>query len=140
MPDLIRPNLIRLLPLEEDERRRSPRYLVPDWELLVVGVALADAAGRRRSLTGRVRDLSESGLSLLLPTGEVCGELAERGRLLAVVLTLPSGVVRLRAGVAHCAGRQGRGGLLVGYLVGISIAEIDDDDHARLIEYIRERS
>lgn len=135
-----RPNLIKLLPLEENERRLAPRYLVPDEEPVVVGVALLGAGERRRSLTGRVRDVSESGLSLLLPTGEECEELSERGRWLAVVLTLPSGAVRLRADVAHCDARRGRGGQLLGYLVGVRIREIADEDHGRLIRYIEERS
>ena len=134
------PNLIKLLPLEENERRLSPRYLVPDDEPLIAGVALLGAGERRRSLTGRVRDVSEAGLSLLLPTGEECMELSERGCTLAVVLTLPSGAARLRAEVAHCDARRGRGGRLVGYLVGVRIREIAADDHDRLIEYIDERS
>lgn len=134
------PKFIRLLPLEEDERRRSPRYLVPDSELLVVGVALEVAGGRPRTLTGRVRDLSESGFSFLLPTGESFPELAERGRPLLVVITLPSGVIRLRAEVAHCAARRGRGGVTVGYLVGVRISEIAAEDHDRLADYIEERS
>ena len=128
------PNLIRLLPLEEDERRQWPRYLVTDDEPLVAGVALMDSAGRPRTLTGRVRDISEAGLSLSLPAGESCGELGERGRSLAVVLTLPSGVITLRARVAHCAASGG------GHVVGVSITEIGAEDHVRLAEYINGRS
>ena len=131
------PNLIRLLPLEEGERRRSPRYLVPAEEPLVVGVAVMGSGGGPRSLTGRVRDVSATGLSLLLPEGETCRELSERGLPLALVVALPSGVVRLRVEVAHCSTRRGRPG---GYLVGVRISEIADDDHDRLIEYIEERS
>ena len=140
MPDLIRPNLIRLLPLEQGERRLSPRYLVPDEELVIAGVAPLGAGAGRHSFTGRVRDVSRTGLSLLLPTGEECGELSERGRSLAVVLMLPSGVIRLRAEVAHCDARRRRGGHLVGYVVGVRIREIAAEDHDRLIEYIEERS
>ena len=134
------PSLIKLLPLEENERRLSPRYLVPDDELLTVGVAVLGAGPGRHSLTGRVRDVSASGLSLLLPTGEECAELSERGRSLAVVLSLPAGAIRLRAEVAHCGERRGRGGRLVGYVVGVRIREIGSGDHDRLIEYIEERS
>jgi hypothetical protein len=135
-----RPNLTKLLPLQENERRQWPRYLVPDEETVVVGVALLGAGERRLSLTGRVRDISEAGLSLLLPTGEECGELSEHGRSLAVFLTLPSGTIRLRAEIAHCDARRGRGGALLGYQVGVRIREIAAEDHDRLIEYIDERS
>jgi hypothetical protein len=129
------PPLIRLLPLEEDERRRWPRYLIPPEEPLVAGVAVLGAGGRPRTLTGRVRDISEAGLSLLLPDEAACGELAERGRPLVVVLTLPSGTITMRAEVAHCAapgGRHGEGS----YLFGVSITEIDAEDYDRLVEYI----
>ncbi|HEY9284321.1 MAG TPA: PilZ domain-containing protein [Pyrinomonadaceae bacterium] len=128
------PSLIRLLPLEEDERRRRPRYLVPPEEPLVVGVAVV-GGGRLRTLTGRVRDISEAGLSILLPDDEACGEMAERGRTVVVVLTLPSGTITMRAEVAHCAapGARGEGG---GYLFGVSITEIDAEDYDRLAGYI----
>jgi hypothetical protein len=131
------PGLTRLTQLEEGERRRSPRYLVPRAEPLVVGVAVMGSEGRPRSLTGRVCDLGETGLSILLPKGETCRELTERGLPLAVVLSLPSGVVKLRAEVAHCSTRRGRWG---GYLVGVRISEIAAEDHDRLIGYIEERS
>jgi hypothetical protein len=133
------PNLIKLQQLEEDERRQWPRYLVPPEEPLIVGVALTDSGGRPRTLTGRVKDISEAGLSLSLPTDENCGEFSERGRTLAVVLTLPSGVIALRARVAYCTApdeRPGGGG----YLVGVSIIEIHEGDHYRLVEYIGARS
>ena len=131
-----RPNVTKLLPIEENERRGWPRRLVPDEEPVIAGVALLGAGERRLSLTGRVRDISEAGLSLLLPTGEECGELSERGRSLAIVLTLPSGTIRLRAEVAHCDARRGRGGALLGYHAGVRIREIAAEDHDRLIEYI----
>jgi len=92
-----------------------------------------DMEGRPRSLTGRVRDISGTGLSILLPKGETCAELTERGLPLAVVLALPSGVIRLRAEVAHCAARRGRRG---GYVVGVRISEISAADHDLLTEYI----
>ncbi len=133
-PSCIMPPLIRLLTLEEDERRRWPRYLIPPEEPLVAGVAIV-GGGLPRTLTGRVRDISEAGLSLLVPGDEACGELAERGRSLVVVLTLPSGTITMRAEVAHCAapgGRHGGGG----YLFGVSITEIDAEDHERLVEFI----
>ena len=131
------PGLTRLVQLEEGERRRAPRYLVPRAEPLTVGVAVMASEGLPRSLTGRVRDISETGLSILLPKGETCGNLTGRGLALAVVLTLPSGVLKFRAEVAHCSMRRGWHG---GYLVGVRITDIAADDHDRLIEYIEERS
>jgi hypothetical protein len=133
------PHLIRLQPLAGDERRQWPRYLVPPEEPLIAGVALLDSAGRPRTLTGRVRDISEAGLSLSLPIDEACAEFSGRGRTLAVVLALPSGVITLRARVAHCTAPEERpgGG---GYLVGVSIVEIHEEDQDRLAEYIGERS
>lgn len=135
---LAMPPLIRLLPLEADERRRWPRYLVPPEEQLVAGVAVV-GGGRPRTLTGRVRDISEAGLSILLPDEEACGELAERGRLMVVVLKLPAGTITMRAEVAHCSAPDIARGE-DSYLFGLSIVEIDDDDHDQLIDYISEQS
>lgn len=131
---LVMPSLMRLLPLEADERRRWPRYLIPPEEPLVAGVAVV--GGRRpQTLTGRVRDISEAGLSILLPDEEACGELAARGRVMVVVLRLPSGTITLRAEVAHCSAPDAARGE-DSYLFGVSIVEIDAEDHDRLIEYI----
>ena len=131
------PSLIRLLSLAKRVRRRSPRYLVPAGEPLVVGVAVADPDGTRHTLIGSVRDVSETGLSILLPEGETCRGLTAPGHPMAVVLMLPSGVIQLRAEVAHCSTRLGPRG---GYLVGVRISEIASEDHGRLAEYIGGRS
>jgi hypothetical protein len=120
----------------EGERRRSPRYLVgPEGMPLLAGVAVVSPAGRPKTLSGRVRDISAGGLSILLRGDEACGELAERGRELAVILGLPSGPIRMLATVAHCGapGEYEGGGCR---LLGVSIAEIGEEDRGRLAEYI----
>ncbi|HEY9282666.1 MAG TPA: PilZ domain-containing protein [Pyrinomonadaceae bacterium] len=117
------------------ERRRSPRYLVPEEDPLLVGLVVVGSAGR--TLAGRVRDISETGLSILLPEGESCADLSKPGRELAAVLSLPSGVVRLRAEVVHCSAQSGGSG---GQLVGACISEISAGDRDRLGTYIAERS
>lgn len=129
------PSLIRLLKRNEGERRRSPRYLVPEEEPLLVGLVVVGRRGR--TLTGRVRDVSVTGLSILLPEGEDCDELAKPGRALAAVLSLPSGVVRLRAEVVHCSTPRGGPG---GHLVGACISEISAEDRDRLAAYVAGRS
>ena len=129
------PSLIRLLTRGGGERRRSPRYLVPEGEPLLVGLVVVGRGGR--TLAGRVRDISETGLSILLPEGEDCGELTMPERTLAAVLSLPSGVVRIRAEVAHCSAPRGGSG---GRLVGACISEISAEDRDRLAAYIAERS
>jgi hypothetical protein len=130
--------LIRLPIRREGERRRSLRYLVTDEALIVAGVASAGPEARQRSLTGKVRDLGALGLSLLLPTGEAWEELSEPGHPLTVVLSLPSGTIRLRAKVAYCDARRARGDL-IGYRVGARVGEIGDDDLDRLAEYLGHR-
>ena len=85
----------------------------------------------------RIRDISETGMSILLPEGETCGDLAKPGRALAAILSLPSGVVRLRAEVVHCSAPRGGSG---GLLVGACISEIPAEDRDRVAAYIAERS
>ncbi len=128
-------SLIRLLTRKECERRRSPRYLVPEEDPLLVGLVVVGRGGR--ALTGQVRDISETGLSILLPEGEDCGELTVPGRTLAAVLSLPSGVVRLRAEIVHCSAPRGGTG---GRRVGACISEIPAEDRDWLAAYIAERS
>lgn len=132
---LVVPSLIRLLTRNEGERRRSPRYLVPEEEPLVVGLVVIGSGGG--TLTGRVKDISETGLSILLPEGEACGGLSKPGGVLGALLSLPSGVVRLRAEVAHYSAPRGGSG---GQLVGVCISEISAGDRDRLAAYIAERS
>ena len=61
--------------------------------------------------------------------------MAERGRLIVVVLRLPAGTITMRAEVAHCSAPDTSRGEN-SYLFGVSIVEIEAEAHGLLIEYI----
>ena len=115
------------------ERRLSPRFnaslgcqiSLPDEERSS-GVLFPDAR-----ITGRTRDLSESGLGIIAPTiyvGYDC--VVDRGRTLLVSLRLPTGAVELKATAAHYI-RQDDSGGESSYLIGLSITGMDDDNRSR---------
>ena len=122
------------------ERRLSPRFnaslgcqiSLPDEERSS-GVLFPDAR-----ITGRTRDLSESGLGVVAPTiyaGYDC--VVDRGRTLLVSLRLPSGAVELKATAAHYI-RQDDSGGESSYLIGLSITAMDDDNRARYAAFLAE--
>jgi hypothetical protein len=67
------PVYINTQPPADGERRHTPRYLVPPGSLLVVGVVVRDAEGKAKTFTGRARDVSLTGLAIVLPPDEGCG-------------------------------------------------------------------
>jgi len=124
------------------ERRLSPRFnaslgcqiSLPDEERSS-GVLFPDAR-----ITGRTRDLSESGLGVIAPTiyaGYDC--VVDRGRTLLVSLRLPSGNVELKATAAHYIRLDDSGGES-SYLIGLSITEMDAGSRARYLDFLKELS
>ncbi len=120
------------------ERRLSPRFNVS----LECGVRLPEE--ERSSallfpgtiLSGRTRDLSESGLGLILPSiyvGYDC--IVDRGRTLVVSLALPSGVVEVRAAPVHYI-RHDKGGDEVSYHLGLHIVGMSDETRAHYLDFL----
>ncbi|HEX8459451.1 MAG TPA: PilZ domain-containing protein [Pyrinomonadaceae bacterium] len=88
-------------------------------------------------LVGRTRNISETGLAFVVPTlriGE--GFAAVIGRPLLITLYLPSGSVEIQATPVRYEplppGTPERG-----YLIGVQITEMADDEWVRMVEYVR---
>lgn len=124
----IRNKLSRFLP----ERRQAPRQVVQLEVSLVVGIAIE---GGSEVITGRTRDLSETGLSMSLPLNYRQREQAVKGTAARVLLVLPKKTVSMYAEIKH--GQlldehdPGRGSLL-----GVLITDIDVEDKAIYLEYL----
>lgn len=130
------PSLIALKQLPANERRRAPRFLVTPATPLFVGVAALDAKGKPRTFTGRVRDISELGLSIVLPPDEECGMLADKGRELMMVVSLPKGTITPRGAVVHCNEfREGEAGS--GYIIGVRFTEVSEGDGKLIAEFLK---
>jgi PilZ domain len=135
-------NLIARLRKPHGERRAAPRYSTHIENRLSVYVHLADAkTGRPRAqrepqeLIGYTRDVSESGLGVVLPDVRIAGRtIVGSDRGLRVRLWLPGRVVEMSArAVRHVPLEGGE----TGYLVGIQIQAMSQDDRAYYVKFLR---
>ena len=127
-----------------DERRRSPRFpaqLPARLDAILVysaGATGDDSGGNLLRLSCRTRDVSEEGLSLVVPAARLdAGTLPRESCLMLVLLELPGGQVALEASPMHHradAGDAAEGG--ASHLIGASIKNISERDRARYLAYL----
>ena len=132
MPERLRTIASRLRELVGN-RRRAPRYKMR----LPVFVSLLDTAtgDAPAGVTGHTRDVSESGLAVILPAIRVGGRyLAGDGVTLRLTLKLPDVSARLY-GTPVRYERLEDGQPDAGFLVGIHLN--DDGDRALLSAYLK---
>ena len=118
--------------------RQSPRH-GPHLPFMLT--MLEQGAGHHTrpamKLNGRTRNISETGLALLVSTirkGD--NHLAARNRRLLIVLELPSGPIRVQAApVRYERLRSG-----TGYLLGARIISMSDSDRVRFLRYLHRLS
>lgn len=120
------------------DRRRSPRVRAR----LLFTISIAQKSKTRRAthqdriLKGHTRDISSSGLALLLPQVHLDGHhLATEGRELNVLLELPGGPLAL-VGVPSRYEYLDESELGCSYLIGVKIVDISDDDRHRMESFI----
>ena len=135
MPELIRTITNRLREFVGN-RRRAPRRQLR----LAVAVSLLDAGGRAHpaTLSGHTFDASESGLGVILPAIRV-GEryLVGEGHTLRVILKLPEAHARLYGTPVRYERLEAADADVGGYLVGIHLTEVTDEDYATFVAYLR---
>jgi hypothetical protein len=135
MPERLR-TITRRLREFVGNRRRAPRLKVR----LAAAVSLLDAGGSAHpaTLSGHTRDLSTSGLGVVLPAIRV-GEryLVGESHTLRVVLKLPGTHARLYGTPVRYERLESDDQQDRGYLVGIRFTETDDPDYLAFIEYLR---
>jgi c-di-GMP-binding flagellar brake protein YcgR len=101
---------------------------------------LSDETGENRTqtvpLVGFTRDISETGLALVVPSLRVGDRyLVDEGCTLRVVLVdLPTGEVEI-----FCTPRRYEElqGTETGHLIGVEITEMTETDRSRLIQYLK---
>lgn len=89
-------------------------------------------------LSGYTRNMSETGLALIVPAirkGD--HHLAARNRRLLIVLELPTGPIRLQASPIRYE-RLNR--TETGYLIGVRIISLSDEDKLRYLKYLNRLS
>lgn len=138
MPELIRSVVARLREFVGN-RRRSTRYGVR----LRVTLALVDTKVRRNgarrppTLEGHTRDISASGLALILPAIRI-GEryLTGEDQILDITLEHADGPIRLHASPVRYE-KLDESDAEKGYLIGVRIKEMSSDDRSRFMECMR---
>ncbi|HZH30397.1 MAG TPA: PilZ domain-containing protein [Pyrinomonadaceae bacterium] len=88
-------------------------------------------------LVGHTRNISETGLAFIVPTLRIGDQFAHViGSRLRIILYLPSGHVEIRATPVRYE-RLPPEDTERGYLIGVRIAEMADDEWVRVVEYVR---
>ncbi|HEY0378133.1 MAG TPA: PilZ domain-containing protein [Pyrinomonadaceae bacterium] len=145
MPELIRSIAGRLREFVGN-RRVAPRYVTH----LEVGLALnvtlpgADARGaagkdsKSLRLAGYTRDISASGLALIVPSIRVGNQyVTGETRRLRIMLKLPTGPVEIHATPVRYSPLDDDAAD-TGYLVGVQIISMSDEDRARFNAYLEQ--
>jgi hypothetical protein len=122
-----------------NERRASPRRSIKiEFRVLLVATKTsAEGEEQMLPLIGYTRDISESGLALMVSAKSmsVLYNLSETYTL-QLVLTLPAGPVDLEVTpVRYQHINEGTAGSRI--LIGARITKVSDEDRARLSEYLR---
>lgn len=137
MPELIRAIATRLRE-RFGNRRRAPRHRVR----LPVSVSPLEnkkgANGARRAgaaLEGYTRDISSTGLALVVPVIRIGDIYLTEGRTLEILIEHESGPVVIYATAVRYEKLEEETADK-GYLLGLRITEMSDDDRARLNEYL----
>ncbi len=120
------------------ERRAAPRRSVKlEFRVLLVATKMsAEGEEHTLPLIGYTRDISESGLALLVSARSM-SVLYSLGQnyTLQLVLTLPTGPVELEAVPARYKHiNEGEAGSFI--LIGAQITKISDDDRERFVQYL----
>jgi len=139
MPELIRSVVSRVRRYVKD-RRQSPRLRAR----LLFTVSICRKSNnngvqpRERALKGYTKDLSVSGLALLVPQAHLDGHhLAAEGRELQLTLELPEGPISMLV-IPRRYERMEVSELGCTYLIGAKIVHISDEDRARYRSFISE--
>ncbi|MDQ1560122.1 MAG: hypothetical protein QOD32_3182 [Pyrinomonadaceae bacterium] len=92
---------------------------------------------RTLRLVGRTRNISETGLAFVVPTLRIGDEFARAiGSPLLVTLYLPSGRVEIHATPVSYE-QLPPSPSERGYLIGVRVTEMADDEWVRLVKYVR---
>jgi PilZ domain len=142
MPELIRSIAGRLREFVGN-RRVAPRYVTHLEVGLALNVTLPGADASKKDtqplrLAGYTRDISASGLALIVPSIRVGGQyVTGENRLLRIMLKLPTGPIEIHATPVRYSPLDDDAAD-TGYLVGVQIVSMSDEDRARFTAYLEQ--
>jgi hypothetical protein len=124
-------------PSADEERRSAQRFTTHLERRLVVNVSVLDAStkpdksARPLVLGGYTRDVSETGLGIVVPDIRLGNfYITNPGRTLRIMLGLPGSPVEIHAVPARYIVLE-EGGESKGYLIGMQIKEMNERDRHR---------
>lgn len=135
-------NLLGRLRGTVGNRRRAPRY---DARIHFSVSLLDEGAARdgapppppRTPLVGHTRNLSETGLGLIVPSLRFgASRLDKEDVTLRLMLDLPKGTVEIHVAPVRSF-MLGADDKETGYFIGVQITQLSDDARARLVKYLR---
>ncbi|HEY0406545.1 MAG TPA: PilZ domain-containing protein [Pyrinomonadaceae bacterium] len=137
MPELVR-SIINRLRQRVGNRRAAPRYATHLEAALVLSVSLGEVKNRTAAaadaplrLAGYTRDISESGLALIVPAIHISGQyLTTQNRTLELTIRLPTGPVQLQATPVRYSPLD-EDAKDTGYIIGVRITQMSEADRAR---------
>jgi hypothetical protein len=137
MPELIRSVVSRVRMFVKDRRNSSRLRVRLLFSISVGRKANGNGSGHlERLLRGHTRDLSQNGLALNVPQVHLDGHhLATEERDLQLKLELPDGPISMLVTPSHYE-RLDETELGCGYLIGVQIVQISDEDRRRYLSFI----
>lgn len=142
MPELMRSIITRLRSVVGNRRRAKRFQARLPLRISLLDVKQVAESAVPRSLPqveGYTRDLSETGLALVVPTIRIGDHyLTGSGRRLLVTLLHPSGPLALEVAPVRYE-QLDEDNTERGYLIGVRIEEINDADRARFTAYLQEQ-
>ena len=137
MPEAIR-LIVNRLREYVGNRRRVPRYQTRVAVSLSIFEEKPKAGGARhtQTLEGYTRDLSVTGLALILPAIRIGERYLTDGRTLHVTLELPDGPVQMHVVAVRYERLEEEDSNGKGYLIGARIHAISNTDRDNFIAYL----
>lgn len=149
MPELLR-SIVNRLRQHMGNRRVAPRYATHLEVALILSISFGESKSKSDKesspvrVAGYTRDISQSGLALIVPTIHIGGQyLTNQSRTLEITIKLPTGYVQLHATPvryspleADDAKDTGPDAKDTGYLVGVQITQMSEPDRARYNAYL----
>jgi hypothetical protein len=141
MPELIRSIASRLREIVGN-RRSAPRYLTHLEAGLALSISLPHAkpgsekAGQSLKVAGYTRDVSATGMALIVPTIRIGGQyITGENRTLEIVLKLPTDQITVKATPVRYSPLEDDA-TDTGYLIGVQIIWMSNEDRARFNAYL----
>lgn len=143
MPEFLR-SIVNRLREHMGNRRAAPRYATHLDVALVLSVAVSETGSRARvegsplRLSGYTRDISESGLALIMPAIHIGGQyLTSPNRTLDITIRLPDGPIHLQAVPVRYSPLNDDASNDTGYIIGVQITQMSERDRARYDAYLK---